>query len=177
MNHRLLLLVSAALLTSCGEQKSSAPATTEPPAEATASSQPTPPAAAAAGGEIADGQAQLTLATLAVPYNSADLANGRVKFASCRACHTLTEGGARLTGPNLWGLYGRQVGSKEGFTYSKAVQDADFVWDTANLERWLDNPKQFLPGNKMIFTGIHDADDRRDVIAYIATQTQAPPAP
>ena len=139
-------------------------------------SQPTPPTAAAAG-EITDDQARLTLATLAAPYNGADLANGRSTFATCRACHTLTQGGPRLAGPNLWGLFGRQVGSKEGFTYSPAVSDADFVWDTAKLELWLDNPKQFLPGNKMIFAGIHDADDRRDVIAYIATQTQAPPAP
>ena len=177
MNRHLLLIASVAVIASCGEQKSSAPAPTEPPAEATVPSQPAPPAAAVASGEIADDQARLTLATLAAPYNSADLATGRSKFASCRACHTLTDGGARLTGPNLWGLFGRQVGSKEGFTYSKAVQDADFAWDTANLERWLDNPKQFLPGNKMVFAGIDDGDDRRDVIAYIATQTQAPPAP
>ena len=177
MNHRLLLLASAALLTSCGEQKSSAPATTEPPVEATAPSQPMPPTAAGAGGEIADDQARLTLATLAVPYNAADLANGRSTFATCRTCHTLKQGGPRLTGPNLWGLFGRQVGSKEGFTYSPAVRDADFVWDTANLDRWLSDPKQFLPGNKMIFNGIKDADDRRDVIAYVATQTQAPPTP
>ncbi len=177
MNRHLLLIASIAVIASCGEQKSSAPPPTEPPAEATASSQPAPPTAVVAIGEIADDQARLTLATLASPYNSADLANGRTKFASCRACHTLTDGGPSLIGPNLWGLFGRQVGSKEGFAYSPAVRDADFVWDTANLERWLDNPKEFLPGNKMIFTGIHDADDRRDVIAYIATQTQAPPAP
>jgi cytochrome c len=177
MNCHLLLIASAALLTSCGEQKSSAPAPTEPPVEATTSAQPTPSTAAVASGEIADDQARLTLATLAAPYNSADLANGRSKFASCRACHTLTDGAPSMTGPNLWGLFGRQVGSKEGFNYSPAARDADFAWDTGNLERWLDNPKQFLPGNRMIFTGIHDADDRRDVIAFIATQTQAPPAP
>ena len=176
MNHRLLLLVSAALLTSCGEQKSNAPATTEPPAEATAPAQAMPPTAAAAG-EITDDQARLTLATLAAPYNAADLANGRSTFATCRTCHTLTQGGPRLTGPNLWGLFGRKVGSMEGFTYSTAVRDADFVWDTGNLDRWLSDPKQFLPGNKMIFSGIHDADDRRDVIAYVATQTQVPPTP
>ena len=111
MDHRLLLLVSAALLTSCGEQKSSAPATTEPPTEATEPAQAMPPTASAAGGEIADDQARLTLATLAAPYNAADLANGRSTFATCRTCHTLKQGGPRLTGPNLWGLFGRQVGS------------------------------------------------------------------
>ena len=177
MHRHLLLFASAVALASCGEENSSAPAITEPPAEAIESGQPAPPAAAAASGEIADGQARLTLATLAAPYNSADLANGRNKFAACRACHTLTEGGARLTGPNLWGVLGRKVGSSEGFVYSPAMRDAEFVWDTASLERWLDNPKQLVPGNKMTFTGIHDGDDRRDVIAYIATQTRTPPAP
>jgi len=176
MHRHLLLFASAALLASCGEQKSSAPATTQPPAEATASAPPAQPAAAAPGGEIPDPQARLTLASLAAPYNTADLANGRAAFARCRACHTLAEGGARLMGPNLWNIFGRQVGSKEGFTYSPAMQAADFVWDTARLDLWLDNPQQFMPGNRMIFNGIHDAEDRRDLIAYIATQTRAPPA-
>ena len=94
-----------------------------------------------------------------------------------QGCHSLAEGGPSLTGPNLWGLFGQRVASKEGFNYSPAMKAADFAWDAAKLERWLDNPKEFLPGNKMIFAGIHNADDRRDVIAYIATQTQPPPAP
>ena len=176
MNRHLLLIASAAVIASCGEQKSSAPATTEPPAEAIASSQPAPPAAAAAAGEITDERARLTLASLAAPYDKADLANGKANFARCQACHTLAEGGSRLMGPNLWNMLGRQVGSKAGFTYSTAMRDADFAWDMAKLESWLDNPKSFMPGNKMTFTGIHDAEDRRDLIAYIATHTQAPPA-
>lgn len=166
-----ILMASAALLASCGESEPQAPAaSTGPPV----SSLPTP--AAAPADAIPDAEAQLTLATLSAPYNTADLANGRTKFASCKACHSLAEGGARMTGPNLWGVFGRQIGSKEGYTYSQAVQDADFVWGTENLDHWLENPREFLPGNKMTFTGIRDAEDRRDVIAYIATQTQTPPA-
>jgi cytochrome c len=166
----LLLLASAALLTSCGEPDSNAPA------PSTTAPVPSPPIPAAAAGMIPDAQARLTLATLSSPYNTADLTNGRAVFARCSSCHTLAEGGARLTGPNLWGLFGRQVGSKEGYNYSQAVQDADFVWGTDNLDHWLDNPREFLPGNKMTFAGVHDADDRRDLIAYIATQTRTPPS-
>ena len=171
MTRVLLLMASAALLTSCGEPDSGAPgpSTTAPVSSA-------PILAVAAPGAIADAQAQLTLATLSAPYDTADLANGRAVFARCSSCHTLAEGGGRLMGPNLWGLFGRQVGSKEGYNYSQAVQDADFVWGTDNLDHWLDNPREFLPGNKMTFAGIHDADDRRDLIAYIATQTRTPPS-
>ena len=177
MHRRLLLIASAAALAACGEEDSSAPVITEPPAEAVASGLPAPAAASIVDGGITDEQARRTLATLAAPYNSADLANGRSKFAGCQGCHTLAEGGASLTGPNLWRLFGRQVGSKEGFSYSPAVKDADFVWDAAKLELWLDGPKEFLPGNKMIFAGMHNAADRRDVIAFIAASTQPPPAP
>ena len=167
----LIFMASAALLASCGEKEAEAPA---PSTGAPVSSLPTP--AVAAAGTIPDVQAQLTLATLSAPYNTSDLANGQATFARCRSCHTLAEGGARLTGPNLWGLFGRQVGSQEGYNYSQAVQDADFVWGTENLDQWLANPREFLPGNKMTFAGVQDADDRRDLIAYIATQTRTPPS-
>ncbi|HEX8568588.1 MAG TPA: cytochrome c family protein [Caulobacteraceae bacterium] len=111
------------------------------------------------------------LASLPAPYNTADLENGRRRFAQCRSCHTLPEGGPNLVGPNLHGVFGREVGSKPGFNYSKPAQDANFVWDGPKLDQWLTDPRGFLPGTKMVFPGIKDPNDRRDVVGYLMVES------
>ncbi len=118
-----------------------------------------------------DEQAQAMLASLPAPYNAADLANGRKQFARCRSCHTVVEGGANMTGPNLYGVFGRKIASKPGYNYSPAAREADFVWDGEKLDEWLADPRGFLPGNKMAFAGLKDEEDRRDLIAWLHTQT------
>ena len=117
------------------------------------------------------------LAALPAPYNEASLDNGRRVFARCRACHTLTEGGPNMTGPNLYGVFGRQAGGLDGYNYSGALREADFAWDGERLDHWLENPRTFLKGTKMSFAGIPDATDRRDVIAFLKVETGfSPPA-
>jgi len=117
------------------------------------------------------------LAALPAPWNEADLDNGRRVFARCRSCHTITEGGPNMTGPNLYGMFGRQAGAQPGYNYSAAVKDAGFLWDGERLEHWLENPRTFLRGTRMSFAGIPDATDRRDVVAWLKIETgYAPPA-
>lgn len=117
------------------------------------------------------------LAALPAPYNQANLDNGRRVFARCRSCHTVAEGGSNMTGPNLYGVFGRQIGTREGYNYSAAAKGAGFVWDAERLDHWLENPRTFLRGTKMSFAGIPDATDRRDVIAWLKVETgYAPPA-
>ena len=111
------------------------------------------------------------LASLPAPWNAADLENGRRAFARCRSCHTITEGGPNMTGPNLYGVFGRQAGAHPDFNYSEAMETADFVWDGPRLDDWLENPRTFLRGTKMSFAGIPDATDRRDVIAFLKVET------
>lgn len=117
------------------------------------------------------------LASLPSPYDTADLENGRRVFARCRSCHTLTPNGPNMTGPNLHGVFGREVGTKAKYRYSNALKDADFVWDAQQLDHWLLRPRDFLPGNKMSFVGIADNQDRRDVIAYLKVETGYAPEP
>lgn len=117
------------------------------------------------------------LAALPAPYNSADLDNGRAVFARCRSCHTITPNGPNMTGPSLYGVIGRTAGTHEGFNYSPALKAAGFAWDDARIDHWLQNPRTFLPGNKMTFPGLPDATDRRDVIAFLKVETGYKPLP
>lgn len=126
---------------------------------------------APAPAETLDPEKAKLLAALPAPYNTGDLANGQQQFQLCRSCHTITEGGANMTGPNLYGLFGRQAGTVEKFRYSEPVKAAGFAWDAEHLDKWLADPRGFLPGNRMSFMGVKDAKNRVDLIAYLKVET------
>lgn len=128
-------------------------------------------AAAPAAPEPTDAEKQALLAALPAPYNTADLANGKQKFAMCRSCHTIVPGGANMTGPNLHGVFGRKAGAVENYKYSDVVKNAGFVWDADHLDKWLAEPRTFLPGTKMSFAGLKNPKDRVDLIAFLKVET------
>lgn len=134
-------------------------------------SQPAPSAPAPAAPEVSNEEMQARIAALPAPYNEASYEAGRRVFAQCRSCHTIDAGGGNRVGPNLHGVFGREIGTAEGFTYSQPVQEASFVWDADQLDHWLANPQTFLPGNRMAFAGVRDETQRRDVIAYLMAET------
>ena len=154
----LFLGLSLIALAACGQEgetPSAPPAAPPPPA-------PEP---------LSDEERAALLAGLPAPYDAGDLENGRRVFARCRSCHTLPEGGPNLTGPNLWNVFGRQAGALEGYNYSPALAAADFAWDAGRLDAWLNDPRGFLPGNKMSFAGVRDERDRRDLIGWLKLET------
>lgn len=156
-NAVMLSVVGAcALLAGCGQGGG------EKTAEAPAAPAPPEPTAA---------EKQALLAALPAPYNTADLANGKQKFGMCRSCHTIVPGGANMTGPNLHGVFGRKAGEVASYKYSDAVKNAGFVWDADHLDKWLAEPRTFLPGTKMSFAGLKDPKDRVDLIAYLKVET------
>lgn len=111
------------------------------------------------------------LASLGADYVDADLQNGARQFRRCQSCHTLNAGGRHTVGPNLYGVIGREAAAAEGFNYSRQLAEAGIVWDAESLDAWIENPRAMVPGNRMSFVGLRDADDRRDVIAHIAVET------
>jgi cytochrome c len=157
----------AALTTACNKSE---PAPAAPAAEDAAGPAPVPAAAAAAAGP-SDEEKKAVLASLPAPYNTADLENGEARFALCQSCHTITQGGANMTGPNLHGVFGRKSASNAEFKYSDALKAANWTWDADHLNQWLEKPQTFLPGTKMAFAGLKDAKDRTDLIAFLMVET------
>lgn len=166
--------LAVAALTGCSPGNDSS--TAEAPTSAASTPAAAAPATTVPITAVAADKAAL-LATLPAPYDQADLDNGRRVFARCRSCHTITEGGPSMTGPNLYGVFGRQAAAQPGFNYSDALKNASLVWDGEQLDQWLENPRTFLKGTKMSFAGIPNATDRRDVIAFLKIETgYTPPA-
>ncbi len=87
----------------------------------------------------------------------------------CGACHSMAEGEAHKTGPNLWGIVGRAIGGAEGYTYSPALANRGGAWTPAALDQYLASPADYIPGNKMYFQGIADREARAALVAYLST--------
>ncbi|WP_299354946.1 cytochrome c family protein [uncultured Shimia sp.] len=98
----------------------------------------------------------------------ADVAKGEKSFSKCKACHKL-EDGANGTGPHLYNVVDRAVGSVAGFKYSGNLVAVADTWSAENLDGFLENPKKFAPGTKMSFAGFKKATDRANMIAYLQT--------
>ena len=101
---------------------------------------------------------------------AADAAKGKKLFTKCKACHNV-DAPKNKVGPHLVGIVGRNAGAADGYTkYSKAIKDSGIVWDEANLDKWLTNPKAMYPKTKMIYPGLKKAEDRAHVIEYLKTK-------
>lgn len=96
-----------------------------------------------------------------------DPERGARDFRPCMACHSVNLG-EHSTGPSLANLWSRKAGTAEGFPrYSEALKGADVVWNESSLDKWLSDPRGFIPGTSMAFQGIKDARERADLIAYL----------
>jgi cytochrome c len=115
--------------------------------------------------------AALAIATGAAKA-SGDAANGEKVFKKCAACHMIGDGAKNRVGPILTGIVGRAIASVDDFKYSDAFltkKSEGFVWSNENLHDYLENPRKYIPKNKMSFAGLKKEDERDDVIAYLET--------
>jgi cytochrome c len=106
---------------------------------------------------------------LCAPALAQDTDSGQIAFNNaCRTCHTTREGDNRL-GPSLYRVIGRKAGSLPSYNnYSESMKKADLVWDKNNLDRFIADPDQVVPGNNMKpYGGIASAEERARIIAFL----------
>jgi len=100
-----------------------------------------------------------------------DAEKGAKVFKKCMACHTVEA--TNKVGPSLKGIVGRKAASVEGYKYSDAMlakAAEGVIWDEATLAAYLPDPKSFVPGTKMTFSGLKNPEDVADLIAFLKTK-------
>lgn len=129
------------------------------------------------GGEAAPA---VSIATLLA---SADATQGADQAKKCGACHDLSEANSNKTGPGLYDVVERVIGSHPGFAYSAIMQEHQAkgdTWTYEALNEFLLSPKGYMPGTKMTFAGVKNDQERANIIAFLSTLSASPkpfPAP
>jgi cytochrome c len=99
-----------------------------------------------------------------------DAAAGKKVFNKCKTCHEADQAKNKV-GPNLVGLFGRKAGSVVDFKYSDAMKNSNVVWTETTVAEYAKQPKEFIPGNKMVFPGLKSDQEVADLIAYLKEAT------
>ena len=124
-----------------------------------------------AGGAQAAAQPDEPIETLLA---KADPQKGASSAKKCIVCHTFEKGGPNKVGPDLYGVVGRARASHAGFAYSTAMKGKPGEWTFDDLNKFLANPRGFIPGTSMAFIGLNRPSERGDVIAYLNTLSDNP---
>ena len=128
--------------------------------------------------EVAHGGGKETAAAPSEPIEkllqTASAEKGAASAKKCAACHTFEKGGPNRVGPNLFGILNEKRGEGRGFNFSAAMKAKGGTWTYDDLNKFIANPKGFVPGTAMGFAGIPKDSERADVIAYLRTLADKP---
>jgi cytochrome c len=117
-------------------------------------------------GITAFGAAAAFILAAGTAHADGDAGRGEKLFEECRACHA-AERGVEGLGPELHGMFGRRAGGLDNFRYSPALRRSGIVWTPQTLDAYVADPQKLVPANRMPYSGMPDARDRADLIAFM----------
>lgn len=96
-----------------------------------------------------------------------DLEAGATSFKKCAPCHDVGEKAKNKVGPLLNGLDNRKTGSIAGYNYTDANKNSGIVWNETTFLEYIKDPKAKIPGTKMVFAGIKNETEAKNLWAYL----------
>ena len=123
---------------------------------------------------IPSGAPQSVLVPIGPSLSKASLEEGKKQVTKCKSCHTVSKSGKHKIGPALWDIIGRKMGTFATYKYSKALKNKDKTWGYEELNAFLANPKGYMKGTKMVFSGVKNTTDRANLIFYLRSQSATP---
>jgi cytochrome c len=97
-----------------------------------------------------------------------DAQKGKTVFNVCLVCHAIGPGAQNKIGPELNSLDGRKAGTVPNFDYSDANKNSGIVWNEATFMDYIKDPKAKIPDTKMVFAGVKNEQQAKDLWAYIS---------
>lgn len=97
-----------------------------------------------------------------------DVAAGETSFKKCLPCHSIGEGAKNKVGPELNGLDGRKTGSAPGYSYSDANKNSGITWSEQTFSEYIKDPRAKIPGTKMVFAGIKNETETKNLWAFLS---------
>ena len=97
-----------------------------------------------------------------------DGSRGAEVWRACAVCHSLDPDDRGRAGPTLYGVFGRRIGTAEGFDYSDALRGMDIIWTPETVAELFEHgPEAYTPGSRMPEQRLPDPEDRAALVRFL----------